>query len=109
MSRPTCALLLACFSLLFAPYSARAQSIATLEGTVHSDDGDPLPNVTVLVSDYQGGTATDVDGNYQLSKLPSGNLEVTFSMVGYQSQVSRWQKTEEHTSELQSRGHLVCR
>src|SRR2546422_4851858 len=37
------------------------------------------------------------------------NWQIGFSVVYFQAETGRFQRSEEHTSELQSRLHLVCR
>ena len=57
----------------------------TITGTVTSaDDGLGLPGVNVVVKGTTTGTATDVDGKYQI-KVPQGSTLV-FSFVGMETQ-----------------------
>src|SRR5690554_7353443 len=60
------------------------------------------------------GTQSDFDGNYSITA--SSNQVLVFSYVGFEtkevtvgSQTQINMRSEEHTSELQSRPHLVCR
>jgi len=53
----------------------------TVKGQVTSDDGQPLPGVTILVKGTTNGTITDMDGNYILSGI-SENATLIFSFVG---------------------------
>lgn len=63
--------------------SALAQGL-TVTGTVTSkEDGEPLIGATVLVQGTSKGTATDFDGNYVLSDVPS-NAILVFNYIGYQ-------------------------
>ena len=73
-------LLLFCFSsLLFSVYGqAQDQSVS---GKVIDEAGLPLPGVTVLIQGTTLGTATDIDGNYQMKATSTGTL--VFSFVGY--------------------------
>ncbi|GAB3664415.1 TonB-dependent receptor [Echinicola sediminis] len=48
---------------------------------VSSEDGEPLPGVTVKIKGSQTGTVTDIDGNY-LINATDGDVLV-FSFVGY--------------------------
>ncbi len=71
------------FGFLLAS-TAIAQEI-TVSGTViAADDDQPLPNATVLLQGTNRGTATGVDGNYEIT-VPSDGVLV-FSSVGFQSQ-----------------------
>ena len=63
--------------------SAWAQGL-TVSGIVTSkDDGEPLIGATVRVQGTSKGTATDFDGNYTLTDVPS-SATLVFNYVGYQ-------------------------
>ena len=67
--------------LLLVSFCMKAQDIL-VEGTVISEtDGEPLIGATVLSLDTKKGTATDIDGNFQLS-VPA-NSKIRVSYVGY--------------------------
>lgn len=53
-------------------------------GQVTDEAGEPIPGATVLVKGTTAGTATDLDGQYQLS-VPTDAVLV-FSFIGYQPQ-----------------------
>ncbi|TDN90344.1 TonB-linked SusC/RagA family outer membrane protein [Salegentibacter sp. 24] len=63
--------------------SIYAQEI-TVSGTV-TDGTMPLPGVNIFVSGTDIGTATDFDGNYSLSDVPS-DATLRFSFMGYVTQ-----------------------
>ncbi len=60
------------------------QQARKVTGTVKSEDGDPLPGVTVVVKGTTNGTVTDTDGNFTLN-VPSDGI-LLFSFVGMTSQ-----------------------
>ncbi|MGA9639579.1 SusC/RagA family TonB-linked outer membrane protein [Flavobacterium sp.] len=65
---------------LFFSVSVQAQ-VGVVQGTVlGSDDGMPIPGVTVIVKGQSKGTATDFDGKYTI-KAKDGDLLV-FSYLG---------------------------
>lgn len=75
--------LLVCL-LLFGFSAAFGQDIQ-IKGTVTAaEDGSPLPGVYVLIKGTNTGTATDVNGAYQVTS-PS-NATLVFSSVGYKTQ-----------------------
>lgn len=75
-------LLQSLFILLFVAGAAVAQN-RTVSGTVtDSQDGKPLPGVTVRVKGTQTGTTTGANGTYSLS-VPSGAATLEFSFIGY--------------------------
>ncbi len=56
-----------------------------ISGTVtSSDEGMPLPGVSILIVGTAIGTITDAEGNYKLSLPPVATLR--FSYIGYRSQ-----------------------
>ena len=58
----------------------------TISGTVSDANGEPLIGVTILVQGTTNGTVTNIDGEFQLSNVPSNaNLEVSY--VGMQTQI----------------------
>ena len=58
-----------------------AQQGINITGTV-TDNGDPLPGVSVRVKDTTIGMSTDVNGNYSLT-VPSNDAVLVFSFIGY--------------------------
>src|SRR3712207_6933682 len=61
-----------------------------IKGTVTDSKGEPLVGATIQVPGTAIGTTADIDGHFTLN-------------------VEDDQRSEEHTSELQSRQYLVCR
>src|SRR5690606_40264382 len=106
-----------------------AQNIQ-VSGTVLEKNSDlGIPGVNILIKSSNRGTVSDIDGNFSL-EVANGQTLV-FSSIGIQNQEitigpnnsSKLQvylvesatdlgevvRSEEHTSELQSRENLVCR
>lgn len=61
--------------------SAMAQ-VKPLTGTVTSADGEPLPGVSVIPEGSKTGTATDIDGKFNI-RVPDGTEYLKFSYVGF--------------------------
>ncbi|MFC4870975.1 SusC/RagA family TonB-linked outer membrane protein [Negadavirga shengliensis] len=55
-----------------------------VSGTVTDENGEPIPGATVVVEGANTGTATDIDGRFQI-EVPSGGA-IVVSFIGYQSQ-----------------------
>ncbi len=71
--------LLVCL-MLFGFYALNAQDIQ-ISGTVtNTDDGSPVPGVSVVVKGTKTGTATSIDGQYSLTAPSDATL--IFSSVG---------------------------
>src|SRR5690554_7090228 len=80
----------------------------TLTGVVKSIDNDPLENTNVMAKAVNGKTGmkfaiADHLGRYRLELDKETDYTLTVNYIGYEG------RSEEHTSELQSRPHLVCR
>lgn len=81
------------------------QQQKVVKGTVVGEDGKPLPGVTVKIKGQHIGTATDVNGNYQITVGNDPNVVLEFSFMGMQPQEVRVngretiavQMREEHT------------
>jgi TonB-linked SusC/RagA family outer membrane protein len=70
--------------LLFVGFQAAAQM--EISGKVtNSETGEPIPGVSVVVKGNTTiGTATDMDGNYTLSGVPSDAEALVYTFVGMQ-------------------------
>lgn len=74
------------FGLLFFLTTSISLAQGTVTGTVTStDDGLPIPGVTVLVKGTIIGTSTDLNGQYSINIL-SGSDVLVFSFVGLSPQ-----------------------
>lgn len=97
-------LVLACLVFLF-PTCAEAQS--SVSGTVlDAETGDPLSNVNVFLDGTTIGAATNEQGRFNLTDVPSGSYTVVASRVGYQSKTKNVRfrdTTRTLTFELQPR------
>ncbi|GAB3991249.1 TonB-dependent receptor [Spirosoma daeguense] len=61
-----------------------AQDITVSGRITSSDDGSPLPGVTIQVKGENRGSNTDANGNYRINSPANGTL--IFSFIGYTSQ-----------------------
>ena len=73
--------LLALVVALFAPFAMMAQAM-NVSGTVtSSEDGLPMPGVSIIVVGTTNGTSTDFDGNFSIDANTGDQLQ--FSFIGY--------------------------
>lgn len=63
----------------------QAQTVQITGKVTSSEDGNPVPGVSVVVKGTTIGTTTDFDGNYSLN-VPSGSTTLVFSFVGLKTQ-----------------------
>ena len=66
-----------------SPNFRRNPTITQVSGII-SDNGEPLPGVTIIIKGTSIGTVTDMDGKFSLTLPPSGNVLV-ISSIGYNS------------------------
>ncbi len=74
------------FSILFfaGVLAVNAQTRNITGKVVSSDDGSPIPGVSVAVKGTTVGTVTNLDGNYSL-QVPQDARSLMFSFVGYRT------------------------
>lgn len=88
MSLKVCIALVAGFALATAGFAQGTQT-ATLTGTVTSNDGEPLPGVTITATSPaligERSTVSGVNGDYIIKNLPPGNYTVRFALEGMQT------------------------
>lgn len=73
--------------LLFSTNALMAQSVQhTVAGNItSSEDGMPLPGVSIVLQGTSQGVTSDFDGNYSIN-VPNGNGTLIFSYLGFESQ-----------------------
>ena len=69
--------------LLFFAEAAFAQT-GSISGTV-TENGTPLPGVNIFIPDSFTGTVSEENGSYRIEKIPSGEIDIRFSNVGYKT------------------------
>ena len=77
--------LLALLGGLLLFYSSLLAQNRVISGKVTSDNGLPLPNVSIVIKGTNTGTTTDADGAFSISVPPSAKA-LLFSSVGYTGQ-----------------------
>ena len=74
------------FAFLLAAQTAFAAATGTLKGKVFDErTKSGLPGATVLVKGTSIGASTDLDGNFVIHNVPSGEQTLVVSYVGYRS------------------------
>jgi uncharacterized membrane protein len=69
---------------LFLTVGVQAQSTGTITGVVtDSTTGNTLPGVNVVVQELNSGGATNPNGRYTISGVPTGSHTLVASFVGY--------------------------
>lgn len=57
----------------------------SIQGTVLTEDGEPLPGVSIVIQGTTTGVITDIDGHFQLQAAPEDMLQISF--IGFDNQV----------------------
>lgn len=71
---------------LFVALSAISYGQNKLSGTIADSNNQPLAGVSVYAPELHKGTTTDAAGKYAFNNLPSGNLNIIFSFVGFNTE-----------------------
>lgn len=75
--------------LLSSSLATFAQDTGTIKGKVVDEiSQEPIPFANVVVQGSQLGSATDIDGNFQINKVPFGYQKLEVSVVGYAPKTS---------------------
>src|SRR6266498_4215582 len=82
---------------------------ARTEPTIVAGSGRVVPSWVLLALVCLGQFMVVLDISIVNVALPSIQAELGFTASGLQWVVNAYTRSEEHTSELQSRPHLVCR
>ena len=83
---------------LFSFVTSKAQT-GKLTGYV-TDGSSPIPSVNIIILETNFGTASEIDGNYEILNIPSDNYDVRFSSVGYDSKTFGIEIVSNKTTEL---------
>ena len=71
--------------VLLTSQIALAQT-GVLRGVVtDAETGESVPGANVVIADLGRGASSDIDGNYRIENLPTGNHVVTVSFLGYRT------------------------
>lgn len=62
------------------------QEKRTVKGVVLDEEGIPLPGVSVVIKGTTNGISTDIDGNFAISYVPTGNDILQISFIGMKTQ-----------------------
>jgi TonB dependent receptor-like, beta-barrel/CarboxypepD_reg-like domain/TonB-dependent Receptor Plug Domain len=71
------------FIVLISLYSIQANAQAIKGKITDASNSDPLVGVIVKLEGTIIGTASDLDGNYEITDIEPGNYNVEFSYIGY--------------------------
>ena len=63
--------------------TSAALAQGTIKGKVTDDKGNSLPGANVFIKGTTQGTISDIDGNYQLDGVPTGNNTLVVSFIGF--------------------------
>jgi len=74
--------------LFLSSFVLEAQDLGELAGIVTDlQTGEPLIGATVIVEGTTLGSATNLDGFFQIKQIPAGSVSIRASYVGYKPQV----------------------
>jgi len=71
---------------LFIGFSALVNAQNKISGTITDNENQPIKGVSVFIPDLHKSSETDENGGYSINNLPSGNIKITFSLLGFITQ-----------------------
>eukprot|EP01090_Pellita_catalonica_P021579 TRINITY_DN8116_c0_g1_i1.p1 TRINITY_DN8116_c0_g1~~TRINITY_DN8116_c0_g1_i1.p1 ORF type:complete len:387 (+),score=76.71 TRINITY_DN8116_c0_g1_i1:1257-2417(+) len=83
---------------LFLTLGVSAQS--SLKGKIKDEQGQPIYGVNIHISELQKGTTSDENGGFILKNIKEGVFKVTFSMVGFKTEIRKIAFTQNNTVEI---------
>ncbi len=72
------------YSVLIFQFIAFSALAGGVKGVIKSDDGNVLPYASIYVKQTGSGSATDLQGKYEI-QLPPGHYDLVFQFLGYES------------------------
>ncbi|MFI5237392.1 MAG: TonB-dependent receptor domain-containing protein [Ignavibacteriales bacterium] len=70
-------------NLTFISTSLSQENASVFGKVVDSETGEDLIGVNILLEGTTIGTASDIEGNFKINKIPPGNYSLIASMIGY--------------------------
>lgn len=64
-------------------FTAFAQETGDIKGVVNDREGEPLPQVNIVLQGTTMGAATDMDGAFVINNVPPGDYTITAMYIGY--------------------------
>ncbi|MEO0038848.1 MAG: hypothetical protein RIQ59_2059 [Bacteroidota bacterium] len=74
------------FSTLFLGLSFVAVAQNKISGTISNKQNQAMQGVTISLPEIHKETISDEKGNYYFTNLPSGNIKIVFSYIGFATQ-----------------------
>jgi hypothetical protein len=72
------------YSVLICQFIAFSALAGGVKGLIKSEDGNALPYASIYVKQTGSGSATDLQGKYEI-QLPPGHYDLVFQFLGYES------------------------
>ncbi len=88
-------------TLLFCIFSFCIESFSqSITGKITSKSGEGLRGTNIKILNSNLGTVSDTDGKYQFKKVPSGNLILEISAVGFSTKTQKFTTKSTENQEL---------
>jgi len=72
-------------TVILSTATLSAQNTGTLKGTITDEEtGETLPGVNVIIRGTTFGASTDLDGNYEIRNIRTGEYTIEVSFVGFE-------------------------
>jgi outer membrane receptor for ferrienterochelin and colicins len=75
------------YTILFflIPFNFVLSQVYSVSGKITDSTETPIPGVNIVIIGTNFGTASDINGNYEIPNLESGIYKIKFSAIGYKS------------------------
>ncbi len=91
--KKTCIYLIcvACCMVAVAQQVVPVSATGEIVGVVQDHAGESLPGVNIWIPELEKGISTDINGHFQLKKIPVGTYSLRISYISYQTQLRKVQ------------------
>lgn len=87
------------FVFIFFLWSYALSAQFSIGGKITGQQGSPLTGANVIIENSGTGVTTDLNGNFEINKLPVGNYKIVISFIGYKTLKTTINLTSDFNSE----------
>lgn len=100
-------ILIGCCVFLSGIGTALAQTTGTITGSIHSEKGEPLSGINVVLEGTGRGTTTDADGAFTIDRVPAGTYTLKATGIGYEARKQNVTVTADRVTTLNLRLNMA--
>lgn len=77
-------------SLIALSNTLSSQSVKVYGVITNVLNNEPIPFANIIIEGTSIGTISDINGNYEILKLPAGSYNFKCSYIGYDTNIKSW-------------------